>query len=223
MASVRLALLLVLLTVLVLTEIGPEIGVAAREVAARITGLGRSGWAFPAVVGAYLAGSFVALPGILLLYGSVGALGTTAGVVAAWTATLLSASVFFSVARVLGREVLHARHARLATRLEEFLTRPALLRVLQLRLIPLVPFHVVNIGCGALAVPFPAFLAGTAAGVIPKLTVNLVFVDAIVKGSSRPAAVWLAQLGVGLALLGITVLVGRSLMPRELTRRPEPY
>lgn len=129
----------------------------------------RSPWFPAAFAAAYAAGSLIGFPTFLLsilagvLYGVIpGALlALASGQAGAWAG--------YGVGRLLGdqaRRQWMERHDGFA-RFEEGLRGHALLFVIQVRLIPLVPFAVSNYAFALLGCPFREFAIGTSIGMIP--------------------------------------------------------
>lgn len=64
--------------------------------------------------------------------------------------------------------------------------------VLRLRLLPIVPFNVLSFAAGLAGIPFRAYLAATAIGIVPGTVVYTYFADSLlagVEGASRRAFV----------------------------------
>jgi uncharacterized membrane protein YdjX (TVP38/TMEM64 family) len=121
-----------------------------------------------AYLAVYTVGALALMPRPLLsaaaglLFGPI--LGTVLAVLGATAAALFG----FLFARSVGRglAVGRLRRGKLA-RLDALLERRGWLAVLQLRLLPVVPFAVVNYGLGLTSVRTVHFVAGTIAGSLP--------------------------------------------------------
>jgi uncharacterized membrane protein YdjX (TVP38/TMEM64 family) len=127
--------------------------------------------------------------------------------------TMLGAAVAFGVGRVLGREYLdrlttrRGRESRLA-RLDGWLGRRAFLVVVCARLLPVVPFGLLNYGFGATRIRVGTFLAGTAVGILPSTFLYAVVGSA---ASDPTSPLFLASAGLTAALAaGGVVIVGRA-------------
>jgi uncharacterized membrane protein YdjX (TVP38/TMEM64 family) len=133
-----------------------------------------------------------------------------------WTATgyimlgtLLGGSVAFGVGRVLGREYLDqlaAGRGRMA-RLDAWLDRRAFAAVVGARLLPVVPFGLLNYGFGATRVPLGTFVLGTAVGILPSTFLYTV-VGASASDPTSPVFLGATALTAVLAVVGV-VIVGR--------------
>src|SRR6266571_2047555 len=88
----------------------------------------------------------------------------------------LGASAAFWVARLLGREGLHALLGdRLSAGLDRLAHQAGFAWLLRLRLIPIVPFNLLNFASGLTALPWRTYAAATAIGVIPATLVYTFF------------------------------------------------
>lgn len=139
--------------------------------------------------------------------------GSAYGVLIAVAATTGAAVVAFWLVR-RGTARLTARWAdRPAMRwLRMRLERRGLLAVVSLRLLPMVPFPVLNYASGASGVRFWPYLLGTVLGVLPGTAAVVVLSDAVVGGSPDPRVL---AVSVTCGLLGT---VGTLIA----ARRPEP-
>ncbi|MFE9244644.1 TVP38/TMEM64 family protein [Nocardiopsis sp. NPDC006938] len=94
--------------------------------------------------------------------------GLAAGMVLALAGGVLAAVVQFAVARYVAGDALARRLPDgVRTRLEELVGRRALLAVVQLRLIPVIPYQMVNYGFGLTGLRAAPFALGTALGSLP--------------------------------------------------------
>lgn len=108
--------------------------------------------AFITVTGGFLFGPAIAIPLTIL--------GATAG----------SSLIFFAVRGALA-PLLTGRFARAMERIGPALRRDGLSYMLVLRLLPVVPFWLVNIAAGLSGIPWRSFAFGTLLGIIPATAV----------------------------------------------------
>ncbi|WP_027947010.1 TVP38/TMEM64 family protein [Amycolatopsis taiwanensis] len=115
--------------------------------------------------------------------------GNLAGIGIAITATAISGMLGFTVARLLGRDLVTRHlHRRSVRTVDERLAGGGVLAVMSLRLIPVVPFAPLSYCCGILSVrPLP-YLAGTVVGSVPGTIAVVVLGDALT-GGTPPALV----------------------------------
>lgn len=121
--------------------------------------------------------------------------------------TVLGAAMSFGLARVLGRpqSALALRGDRLQ-RLDALLARRGFVATVLARIVPVVPFAVVNYAAGITRVRTLPFLAGAAVGTLPANVSYVMFGGALVADSGIGG--WLA-FGAG----GIALTAGRRGFP----------
>jgi uncharacterized membrane protein YdjX (TVP38/TMEM64 family) len=129
-----------------------------------------SSWALPIVIVCFTAASFIGAPQFLLIALAVAAFGPVRGFMFSYVATMISASTNFLVARLFGARWLQRHRGATLKTLTDFVGRNGFYSALIVRIVPSAPFVVVNMGMGMTTMPYMAFLAGTAVGVIPKTT-----------------------------------------------------
>lgn len=140
--------------------------------------------------------------------------GIVAGTVVVLIAALLGAVVAFALGRLLGRAAVERLLGPRVARADALLRRRGLLAILSARLIPVVPFTLINYVAGLSAVGVRDYVVGTALGIVPG---TVVFVALGAYGTA-PAS-WPFVLAVA-ALLVLT-LVGGALARRG-QRRAKP-
>jgi uncharacterized membrane protein YdjX (TVP38/TMEM64 family) len=105
------------------------------------------------------------------------------------------------------------RHARAA----ELLREEGFSLLLLLRVVPLIPYTLLNYVAGFAAVrPLP-YLAATLLGVIPSTFIFAYFVDAVVQGVMRPRDVALRIVAAGLAMAAL--VIGTRLATKSIRAR----
>jgi len=144
--------------------------------------------------------------------------GSSTGLLLAVTATTVTAVLAFWLVRFATRRVVerHAGWAAVAW-VRERLARRGLLAVVSLRLIPVVPFSVMNYASGLSGVRFGAYLLGTVLGVLPGTVAVVVLGEAAAGGTPPPA---LLAVSVAGGLLGLAGAVAAA-RPGTL-ERPAP-
>jgi uncharacterized membrane protein YdjX (TVP38/TMEM64 family) len=213
-AGRRAALLLLLIGAML--ALAAAAGFPTPDEARRALGTG-SGWAPVIAVLGVAALALLLFPrtGVAVLGGVLyGPAEATAYVLAG---TLLGGSVAFGIGRLLGRDYLSRLTAgRLETsrtaRLDAWLHRRAFLAVVVARLVPVLPFGLLNYGFGASRVPYRAFVAGTAVAILPT-TFLYATVGSAASDPTSPVFLGSAALAALLALAGV-VIVGRVRRPR---------
>ena len=132
-----------------------------------------------------------------LLFGSI------AGLVLTITATTLAAVAALLLVRGVGGGFV-ARHAHRPAVMwvRSKLDHSGLLAVVSLRLIPAVPFSVMNYAAGLAGVRLLPFVVGTVLGVLPGTVAIVVLGDAVGSGHAHPATFAVSLAGGLLGLAG---------------------
>jgi uncharacterized membrane protein YdjX (TVP38/TMEM64 family) len=175
------------------------------EVRAAVAG---AGWAGPVLFAALYAGlSLTPVPATVLTVASGVLFGWTVGVPVAMAGAFTGAAVGFLLARHLGRSALHGVGGERLARLDDLLRRRGLLAVLAVRMVPVLPFAVINMGCGLSALRTRDYLVGTGVGMLPAVTA---FVGIGAYGTDPGSLPFLVSAG-GLVLL----LAGGAVLARR--------
>lgn len=148
-------------------------------------------------------------PGAAVLKVAAGALfGLGGGFAVAQTATVLAAALGFIVARYLGRHWVERRfHGRVQT-INRGVRREGVAFLLALRLNPLVPFFLINMGMGLTRMRLWVFVATSFFGLVPA---SLVYSNAGTELAriESPADILTVRLIGSLILLSLLPLAGR--------------
>ncbi|MGB3829147.1 MAG: VTT domain-containing protein [Ornithinimicrobium sp.] len=102
---------------------------------------------------------FAALAGVMF--------GLVLGVVVVFLAALLGAAAAFALSRVLGRDAVERITGARVARVDALLNRRGILAVIAVRLVPILPFTVINYSAGLTSVRTRDYAIGTAVGIIP--------------------------------------------------------
>lgn len=182
-------------------------------------------WAPLMYIAVYAGGSLIAVPGVILTVLGGLTFGTGYGTLYVIVGANLGASLAFGLARVLGREFVEKHVKGPIDAIDRQLRNQGLLRVLQLRLIPLVPFNVLNFACGLSGVRYSHYLLGSLVGMLPGIFVYVNSAAALAQlylagagvqdQAARDAARMTALTNLGLSLV---LLIAVSLIP-SLYRR----
>ena len=150
----------------------------------------------------YMAAYFMvvafSLPGALIMSLSGGYLfGVAKGTAAAVTGAGLGAVAMYAVASWLMGDGLRAKLVRgggLGARLEEGVRRNAFLSLLSVRLIPGVPFGLVNVAAAAVRIPFLTYVVATFAGIFPSTLIYVWIGSDLTRVLNRDGAPKLSQI-----------------------------
>jgi phospholipase D1/2 len=159
----------------------------------------------------YVVGSLCTLPGTVMLATAVACLGSWRGLWLCLNGTTISAGIVWILSSHLGRDYLARYFQRELNTTERLLTARPFLRVLQMRLVVLIPFHIVSILSGVSRVNFRRFLVATALGVAPRMMVEVYFFHHLLLGYSGPRSTLLVSAAVSLALLVLVTAAGMLL------------
>lgn len=155
----------------------------------------------------YVVQTALSLPGAAILSLAAGALfGAAAGTVYAVAAATIGATLAFLVTRYLLRAAVLGRFGPRLEGINRELEARGFNYLLFLRLVPVFPFFLINLGAGLTRLPLKTFVLATAVGIIPG---GFVYVNA---GASLAtvdslAAVASPRVLLSFALLGLFALV----------------
>ncbi|HXU32082.1 MAG TPA: TVP38/TMEM64 family protein [Thermoanaerobaculia bacterium] len=167
----------------------PDLAPTLDETARWIASLGL--WAYPAFIALFALGTVLAIPATLLL--ALGALlfGLWGGFWTGAVGATLGATLAFCLARGAGRPNVEARLAKHPRwrRIDADLGRHGAIAVLLLRLLPILPFTVLNYVCGLSSIRLRDYVGATAFGILPGAFVY-VYAAATLKDSGDPGFSW---------------------------------
>jgi uncharacterized membrane protein YdjX (TVP38/TMEM64 family) len=159
---------------------------------------------------AYIIAVTLSLPGAVVLTLAGGLLfGPWLGTVLTVLGATIGASLLFLVARSALAPLVTGRAAGLVDRLRPGLEKDGFFYLLTLRLIPVVPFWLLNLAPALVGMPFGAYVAATALGIIPGTAVFVAIGsglgDVLAAGGRPDLGVILAP-EILLPLLGLAAL-----------------
>ncbi|HEY5974103.1 MAG TPA: TVP38/TMEM64 family protein [Geobacteraceae bacterium] len=116
----------------------------------------------------YIIQTALSLPGAAILSLAAGAIfGALMGTLYANIAATIGATLAFLVARYLLRDAVLGRFGPKLEGMNRELEARGLNYLLFLRLVPVFPFFLINLGAGLTRLPFKTFVIGTMVGIIP--------------------------------------------------------
>lgn len=142
--------------------------------------------------------------------------GAGTGSLLALVGLVLSAGISLLLVRRLGRDLVRrGSDLRQVAALQDRLEQRGWISVLGLRMIPAVPFSLLNYACGLSRIPMAPYLTATLAGSAPNTVATVAATDVLVTGGSP----WALGVTAVTALLGLgltvreTRLLGKTLPP----------
>jgi uncharacterized membrane protein YdjX (TVP38/TMEM64 family) len=169
---------------------------------------GGAGWAVLVLAVALVLLAPVPRSAVSVLVGVVAGFGSGLGI--AFAGGLLAAVVAFALSRWLGR----AAAVRLAgprlSRADDLVAGRGFVAVLTGRLVPVVPFVVVNYGAGLTGVRLAPYVAGTALGMVPSTVVQV---------GIGASAGWVADRAAATLVVSLLVVVLAAAVGLLLWRR----
>lgn len=160
-------------------------------------GLGPGG-ALLFVVG-YAALTLTPVPKNLLTIAAGLVWGFWLALVLVYVGALLGAAASFVIGRALGREAVERLTGARVARLDAALAHRGLLAVLGARLVPIIPFTLINYGSGLTAVRRRDYALGTAIGILPG---SAAYVALGAFGLELGPPFWIAVAVLGVLILG---------------------
>lgn len=145
------------------------------------------------------------------------------GSVYTFCGAMLNCSLMFALSRHAGRQRVEALlRRRLAPAWQERLSRlegrEGFLLLIVLRLIPAVPYNLINYAFGLVGMPYGTYLLGSAIGIIPG---TLAFINIGDKATEVGSSGFWTAMGLLAALLAVTTLLGRRLFPQTTKKERE--
>ncbi len=209
----RLGLFLVPVAVLVLAA--PVLGLGDRLAAVRewLAGLGH--WAPLAYVLVFVTAAVAAVPGsALTMMGGV-LFGSFWGILLAHTAATMAAALAFLLGRYLAREAVERRLSGSARfrRLLRLTAEHGAIIVALTRLVPILPFSLLNYGFSLTRVPFLPYLFWSWLCLLPGIAFYVVGADAVVQVGCQ------GRVPGSLAVLLVVVLAGLGWLAAAARRR----
>jgi uncharacterized membrane protein YdjX (TVP38/TMEM64 family) len=140
--------------------------------------------------------------------------GTVTGIATALIGTALAAGLSFVLARFVGGRFVerHAHRAPVAW-VRSRIEHRGLLAMISLRLIPIMPFSVMNYGAALAGAKLGPFLLGTVLGVLPGTLSLVILGDAAVSGNPDPVMLVVSFCSGAVGFIGALVVARRPPAP----------
>ena len=172
-----------------------------------------------AYFGVYVAVAALSVPGALVLTLAGGAIfGLLWGLLLASFASSIGATLAFLVSRFLLRDALQSRYGERLRAVNEGMRRDGAYYLFTLRLIPAIPFFVVNVVMGLTPLKARTFYWVSQLGMLPA-TAIFVNAGAELGKISAPQDILSPVLVASLVLIGLFPLIARKVVERVNARR----
>lgn len=171
-----------------------------------------AGWAAPALFALFYAAlALTPAPATVTSVAAGVLFGLPLGLPVVLVGATVGAAAGFALARVLGRDAILRIDSKRREHLDTLLLRRGLLTIIGMRLVPLLPFAVLNYACGLSAVKTQSYLLGTAVGILPAATV---YVTIGAFGAAPGSTPFLLAVGglVALLVAGLVVIRRRGVV-----------
>lgn len=202
------------LVVLVVALVGVGVGLAiggtdgARDL---LTEVGESNWGFVAFVAAYALTVVLLLPGTLGTVTAGAVFGFPVGAAAALAGATIGSTCAFIISRAMGRDGAQSLFGSRLSNIDDFIGRNDFTSILVLRLMPIVPFNLLNYGSGLTSVRLSRYVLASVIGMAPA---TLLATGLGAQADNPTGITFLVLLGTLLF-----VLVGSSLWARRIRDR----
>jgi uncharacterized membrane protein YdjX (TVP38/TMEM64 family) len=133
-------------------------------------------------------GTAIGIPGLPLMVAAGVAFGGLLGAIVSWSGAMISATIGYWIARTVGRDIV-TRWVKRFKRIDAAMSDAKhFLGILRLRLIPVLPIGSVNFVGGLSRANFFSYLAATAIGILPAVTIYNYFANSLVEGVANSRA-----------------------------------
>jgi uncharacterized membrane protein YdjX (TVP38/TMEM64 family) len=177
------------------------------------------GWAPAVFVAAFAMLTLLATPRNVLTAVGGAAFGVAGGAALSWAAALMGAVAAFAIGQRLGHDTIARMRSVRIEQVRSVLHGRGLEAVLVARLLPVVPFAMVNYGAGVVGIGFWHFAIGSAVGMLPG---TLAYAALGAYGASNSWAYGVGFTVALLAFLAIPAIGGRLRLNREAKEGTQP-
>lgn len=171
--------------VIIMALYGREwLGLSQVKVQDMMTRIAESPFAIVGVISVFALLALTGFPQLLLIAGTVAVFGPQQGGIYSWIATMVSATLTFSLGHMFGASFVKKLSAGRMNKMVGMLQRHGILTTMMVRWTPSAPFIVVNSIAGAARISIVKFWIGTGIGIIPKIIFIAAFtgqVDEVMK------------------------------------------
>lgn len=166
------------------------------------------------IIAAYVIGCLLMLPVMLLIAVTGIVFGLWPGAPYAMAGTLCAAAAGYGLGSALGRDAVRSLLGARLNRLSRRVARRGVLAMILVRLLPLAPFGVINILCGASHIRLRDYPLGTLVGMLPGVLLTTAFAHNLAQLVRRPS-----QQTLGVLLIVVLLLAGFAIGIRRLMQK----
>jgi phospholipase D1/2 len=170
------------------------------------------------VIGAFVVGGFLVVPLTVLIIATAFVFDPLPALFYAMSGALTSSAIIFAVGRYLGRDTVRRFAGARLNAVSRRLGRRGILAVVIVRLLPILPFTIINLVAGASQVKLKEFLIGSAIGLSPGIITITLFEKGLEDAIRRPGFATFAVLA---AIVIITLFVS-TYMARRMGTATNP-
>lgn len=180
-------------------------------------------WIWGAAILAYLVCGLLSFPLTLLVLQTGLVFGALRGIPITLVGALASATMTFSIGRLIGKDTIQKRGGKRMRYLVSRFKKSGIVAIISIRLMPIAPFSIVNAIAGATGVRFSRFMLGSAIGLLPGIISINVFGASVFEAIAGRDPKSLITAGiVGVALLSLGFWLRRRLGKRVPKRDVYP-
>jgi uncharacterized membrane protein YdjX (TVP38/TMEM64 family) len=163
----------------------------------------QAGWLAPLVfVVVYIGWTVLLLPGVVPTLAGGALFGIVGGSLLSSTGAVIGATVAYLIGRHLGRPQVERLAGRRLARFDEWMRRRGFLALLYARLVPIVPFNLLNYAAGLAEISTRSYVTATAVGIVPGTIAYTAVGSTASHPGSRPFIASLAAVSL------LTLIVG---------------
>jgi uncharacterized membrane protein YdjX (TVP38/TMEM64 family) len=178
-----------------------------------LTDVGESKWGFAAFVSVYALAVVLLLPGTLGTLTAGAVFGFPVGAAAALVGATIGATLAFIISRVMGRQGAQSLFGGRLSAINDFIGCNDFSSILILRLIPVVPFNLLNYGSGLTSARLSRYVLASFIGMAPATLLATGLGD---QADNPNGTVFIALLGVFISLLVGSAWYAKRLRARRL-------
>lgn len=179
----------------------------------------RDAWWSPLVhIGLCVVLGGIGVPATPFLIAGAAIFGALWGTLWNFVAILLASVAGYLLARLLGREFVERIGGAKIRRAEQVLHRRGFLPLVAVRFVP-IPFTLVNAAAAVVGVRFPKFVAATAIGLAPSVTILTYFTAALLEAATGDRAAVVRQMLVVSISAAVLVFLPIGIRQRMRQRR----